>query len=118
MLLNESPIAAQQAALLADVLRDAVRAAADRARDSELTPELAAVAVVKAFQEAQRQLDAARSLAEWDRDDLLAAEVSDPREVPLGACVAVWMRPPFETQDRLLLVDVRRLRGQGSKAAA
>lgn len=45
-----------------DVLREAVRAAADRARDKEdCSPEQAAVAVVTAFQAAQKQLSAAVS---------------------------------------------------------
>jgi hypothetical protein len=50
----------QQCALHVDVLREAVRAAADRARDDDkLTPEQAAVAVVAAFQAAQKQLSEA-----------------------------------------------------------
>lgn len=49
----------QQCALHADVLREAVRAAADRIRDEDkLTPEQAAVAVVVAFRAAQAQLSA------------------------------------------------------------
>ena len=51
--------------LHADVLREAVRAAADRARDSDkLKPEQAAVAVVAAFQAAQAQLSASPAEAE------------------------------------------------------
>lgn len=51
--------------------------------------------------------------AELDKDAVMAAEISDPLEVPTEAVRVIWMRAPFSLRARPFLVDARRLPWQG-----